>query len=348
MALFTDAAPRVPSPVLTLAPGQTFAPPLGWYWFRGSNNSSIQRFDPVAQLWRSTGHDTNLERMLYFDGITTRIANPTGCAVAGSVTTAGSGYTTPPSVTASAGGSAWTAIVGGAISTAAVIGVAGSGYQYPPLLWIEQPPNPGTQATGVITISGGTISAVSITDQGAGYIFPPNVAVLNDWRDTVGYGGAVSVSLTGAGTITAVVCNNHGNPITSGTVPTLAFGSGSAVATVVMDWSIQSTSITTAGAGYTSAAGALTATGAGGFVNATPTYLGSASAVNSMRWWPGVLDVTTNSSGGMTAVTTIDGGRYQGIPTPVITAAQPPTTTGVLAFTMGGSNATVFLMPAQQ
>lgn len=348
MGLFSDAAPRIPSPVLTLAAGQCYMPPSGWYWFRGSNNSSIQRYDPVVQLWRSTGHDTNLERMFYFDGITTRIANPTGCAVAASVTTAGSGYTTPPSVTPSAGGSTWQAIVGGAISTLGVIVAGGSGYQYPPMLWIEQPPQTGVQATGTVTIANGTISAISIVDQGAGYIYAPNVALISDPRDTTGYGGNVQVTLTGAGTVTAVVCTNHGNPITSGTVPTLAFGSGSAAATVVMDWTISSVSVTTAGAGYTSAAGNVSATGAGGYVTAAPSYLGNATAVNSMRWWPGTIAVTTSAAGGLGTPTIIDGGRYQGIPTPAIVSAQSPSTVGVLAFSMGGANATVFLVPAQQ
>lgn len=348
MGLFSDAAPAVPSPIVRLQAGQTLMPRLGWYWVQQSAGGNVQRFDPRAQVWRYSGDDNAGMNMLYFDGLTTRLANTTGCAVAAVVTTAGSGYTTPPSVTPSAGASVWTAIVGGAISTAAVIGTAGSGYQYPPVLWIEQPPATGVQATGYVTLTNGSISAVTIDGQGAGYIAPPAVAIINDWRDTVGGGGQVSVNLTGAGTITAVVCTNHGNPITSGTVPTLAFGSGSAAATIVMDWCITSVGITTAGAGYTSAVGALTASGAGGYVTATPAYLGTDTSLDMTRWRPAQIDITTTSGGGMSAVgAIIDAGRYQGIPTPVITAAQPGTG-GVLAFTMGGINQSVFLMPAQQ
>lgn len=349
MSLFWDAAPSVPSPALMLAPGTFYLPQQGWYWYRGGEYSSLQRYDPIARVWRVSGDDGGGMRLVYFDGRTTRIANPTGTPSGAVVTTAGSAYTSVPTVTPSAGSSSWTAIVGGAISTAAVIGVAGSGYQYAPLLWIEQPPQLGTQAAGFTTISNGTISAVTLTNQGSGYLRAPQVAVLNDARDTAGYGGQVSVALTGAGTVTGVVCTNPGLPITSGTVPTLTFGSGAGAATVVMDWSVSSVSISAAGAGYTGAAGAVTASGAGGFVSTTPAYLGGFTSTGMTRWREAKVNITTNASGGLSAVAnTLDGGRYQGIPTPTIVAAQQYTTVGTLVFTMGGLNTTVFLMPAQQ
>lgn len=349
MPLFWDAAPPVPSPELTLQPGQFFVPMSGWYWYKGGEYASLQRYDPIAQVWRFAGDDTLGMRLVYFDGRTTRIANPTGCPSGAVVTTASTGYTSVPTVSAGAGSSSWSAIVGGALSTAAVIGAAGSGYQYPPLIWIEQPPNPGVQATAYSTISNGTISAITFVNQGAGYLRAPNVAVLNDARDTAGYGGQVSFALTGAGTVTAVLCTNPGLPITSGTVPTLTFGSGSAAATVVMDWSVSSVSISAAGAGYTGAAGAVTATGAGGYITTAPTYLGGNTSIGMTRWRGAIIDVTTNASGGLSAVgATIDGGRYQSVPTPAIIAAQNYSTVGTLVFTMGGLPSTVFLMPAQQ
>lgn len=349
MSLFSATAPALASPILILRPGQTIVPLEGWYWYKPGRSSCLQRFDPIAQIWRVSGDDSEAMRVVYFDGLTTRIANASGCVVGTVVTTAGSGYTSPPSVTASAGAAVFTAIVGGAISTASVIGVAGSGYTYPPLLWIEQPPNPGVQAGGTITISNGSISTVTIVDQGAGYLLPPNVVVFNDSRDTTGSGGQVALSLTGGGTITAVLANNHGNPITSGTVPSLTFGSGAAAATAVMDWGVTTVGITTAGAGYTSAAGSLTTTGAGGFISTAPAYLGANASIGLTRWREAKVAMTTNASGGVSAFgAIIDPGHYQSVPTTVINAAQPPSTTGVLALTMGGTNTTVFLMPAQQ
>jgi hypothetical protein len=351
MALFSDTAPRVASPVLTLQAGQVYVPPQGWYYYTGSLNSDIQRYDAISQTWRSTGRDPNHQELFFFDGITTRIANPTGCVVGAVVTNAGTGYTSPPTVTAT-GGAVFTAIVGGALSTAATVLAAGNNYQYPPILWIEQPPQPGTQAAGTITLTSGTISSITLNDQGSGYILPPNALVLNDWRDTVGSGGAVALSITGAQTVTALVVTNHGNPITSGTVPTIVFAGGGgsgAAATAIMDWTVQSVSVTTAGAGYTSAAGALTASAAGGYVTTTPTYLGGATSIGAMRYWPAIIDMATNSSGGIASLASIiDAGRYQAIPTPTIMAAQPPSTTGALSFIMGGRNATVYLVPAQQ
>ena len=347
MALFSDSAPRTGSPILTLSAGQTYLPPQGWY-FVSAGIANIQKFDSRAGIWRYTGDPGNNMDTSYFDGSTVRIANTLGCAVAAIVTTAGSSYTTAPTITPSAGGSTWSAILGGAVSTTATITTVGSGYSYPPILFIEQPPFPGIQATGYTTIANGTVSAVVISNQGAGYTYPPNVSLLNDWRDTTGYGGQVSVGLTGSGTVTAVVCTNHGNPITSGTVPTLSFSSGSAAATVLMDWAVTSVSITAAGAGYTSAAANVTAFGAGGFSTASPAYVGTDTGTDMVRWRQANVGITTSAAGGLTTATVIDGGRYQGIPSPVIVAAQTYTTVGTLTFTMGGASTNIFLSPAQQ
>ena len=350
MPLFTDTAPRLPSPILRLAPGQTFQPDAGWYYLQLSAGSVVQRYDSRAGIWRYAGDAAPHLDLHYFDGVSVRLANTTGCPIAAVVTTAGSGYTSAPTVTPSAGSSTWAAIVGGAVSTAAVIAVAGAGYLYPPLLWIDQPPNPGVQATGYTTISNGTISAVTIDNQGAGYLTPPNAVLVNDYRDLVGGNGQVNLALTGAQTVTAVVCTNHGNPITSGTVPTLAFSGGggaSAAATAVVDWAVQSVSVTTAGAGYTSAAASATGVGAGGFISAAPAYVGTASTTDLVRWREAKIALTTNASGGIASAAIVDPGRYQAIPTAAIYAAQTPSTAGVLALTMGGVASTVFLSPAQ-
>ena len=115
--LFQGDAPRVASGAMTLAAGLAYVPPAGWYLYASGNYTDLQRFDPIAQIWRHSGDDTRGARFTYFDGQTLRIANPTGCVVAVIVTTAGTGYTSPPTVTASAGSASFTVIVGGAIST---------------------------------------------------------------------------------------------------------------------------------------------------------------------------------------------------------------------------------------
>jgi len=115
------------------------------------------------------------------------------------------------------------------------------------------------QATATCTISGGIVNAITVTDQGAGYNAPPTVQFVNDPREGVnnialGTGAAGVTSLTGSGTITALLCIDHG---TGGqtAVPTLTFtggGGASAAATAIMCWSITGlvVSSTTAGSGY--------------------------------------------------------------------------------------------------
>lgn len=351
MGGFNYGAPRVPSVVFRLEAGQVYVPPVGWYFYTGSRSAGLQRFDGITQTWKYTGDDGQAMRTIYADGMQLRVANTTGCVVAAALTTAGSGYTSAPTVTAGAGSAAFTAIVGGAVSTATTISAAGTGYTYPPVLWIEAPPSPGVQATGYTTISNGTISAVTIDGQGAGYTIPPFVGVVNDGRDTIGGGGVVSLALTGAQTVTAVLVNNHGVPITSGTIPTLTFtggGGSSAVATAIMDWGITSLTLTNGGAGYTAASGSVLVTGAGGYFNGTQAYLGTDASYNSQRWRSASIVAATNASGVITSDIIIDPGRYQAIPTAAVTAAQSPSTVSQLAVTMGGGNATIYLEPGQQ
>lgn len=350
MPLFSDAAPRFGTSLLALAPGQTFMPPIGWYWFNSRYGiAEAQRYDGAGGLWRYAGDNGAQNDLFYSDGKTTRLANTTGCAVAAVVTTASSGYTTPPTVTASAGSSTWVAVVGGAINTSVTINSAGTAFVYPPLLIFEGPPYPGVRAAGYTTIANGTISAVTITEAGAGYLRAPAITVVPDWRDTTGYGGQLTAAVAGAGTITAVLCTDHGNPITSGTVPTLSFSTGSAAATTIMDWGVVSCSITTAGAGYTSAAGAVLVTGAGGVVTTAPGTTGADTAGQFTRWRRAAVSLTTSSAGGLSALgQIIDPGRYQSVPSVAMdAAAAAPSTTGVFNFVMGGVATVVYLHPAQ-
>ena len=114
-----------------------------------------------------------------------------------------------------------------------------------------------------------------------------------------------------------------------------------------MDWSVASVSVTTAGAGYTAAAGAATGTAAGGFISSTPAYVGTGTGSELVRYRESRIALTTNASGGIASAAIIDGGRYHSVPTPAIYAALTPSTAGVLALTMGGVASTVFLSPAQ-
>jgi hypothetical protein len=352
MPLFTDAAPRLTSNTVTLNPGQVYLPPAGWYFVDGGKYGGIQRYDAAGQLWRYAGSEPLSMDWIYFDGISLRLANTTGCPVAAVVTNGGSGYTSPPTVTASAGSSGWTAILGGVVGTTMTIASGGGGYNYTPIVWIEGPSAPGVRATAVAVLTNGAITSITVVEQGAGYINTPVVAVYPDARDAAAVitPATISCNLVGSGTVAAVVCNNHGQPITSGTVPTLTFAGGggsSAAATALMDWVVQSCSVSAAGAGYTSGAASVQATGAGGVVTTAPAYLGTETASAFVRYRSATINIATNSSGGLTTVSITDGGRYESVPTPAISSAQNYTTVGTLSFVMGGVNATYLIAPAQ-
>ena len=202
----------------------------------------------------------------------------------GGITTLGNSTLT---VTPSAGGSLWNVIVGGAINT--TIGVTGTVYQAqggqtspfggtgnpltaspgasytrPPTIMFTPPPNQGQQPyilpTAVCTLSGGAISSVTVTNQGAGLLSLPGIVVIPQPGDTTG-GGAVlgwtsaNSGQIGSGQLTALYVANPGTaPVTA--VPTLTFSPASTTAaTVIMNFTVTGFTQTTPGVGYVAAGG---------------------------------------------------------------------------------------------
>lgn len=318
----------------------------GWFYVKLGRYSVAQILDPVSGVWRGIGDDSNAERYLYGDGVNMRIANQSGCAVGAVVTTAGSGYTAAPSVTASAGSSVWKAVLGPYVSSATVT-YSGSNYTYPPICVIDAPPAGGVQATATAALTSGTVSSITIVNQGAGYSAgTPNIRLINDTRDLTGSGALGTLTLAGSQTVAAVLCVDHGNPITSGTIPTLTFGSGSAAATVLMNWGIQTYAAGTAGAGY----GASLNVEISGAEAAVPVPVRTNPTFEDflVRRRKALIWAPTNSSGGITAGSTAiieDGGVYTGIPTLLITSGALPTTVAVVTFTMGGFTDTSLCQP---
>ena len=243
---------------ITLPAGACWLIPSGWFEVKPGPYTCIQEYDSVTTTWRTVGGgslNANVER-IHSDGINWRLANLTGCVVGVNLTTAGSGYTTAPTVTAAAGSAVLKAILGGAVSTAVTVSNAGTGYTYPPAVIFSAPPSPGIQATGHCTLSAGTVASVVVDNQGAGYASPPTISFENDPREganntSIGINAAAVCTLTGAGTVTGVLVLDHGLPVTS--VPALTFSSGSAAGTAIMCWTITAynVSATTAGSGYT-------------------------------------------------------------------------------------------------
>ena len=353
-----------PNNFIDLPPGQVqLLSPAGAYWVRCGLYTTIQQLDPISGIWRTVGGGVSGggAELVMSDGVNYRVANQTGCAVGALLTTAGSSYTTAPTVTASAGGSIWKAFVGGAVSTTVTISNAGTGYTYPPIVDFSAPaPGTGIQATGYATLSGSTVASIVVVDQGAGYVTAPTITIVPDPREGVngvsqGYNATAVATLTGSGTITGVVCLDHGTALTA--VPTLSFSSGSAAATAIMCWSITAFAAGTPGAGLSGANAEITAldipsTTAAAYLNPSTQY-GTGNAAGTSNW--GLVRqrrasiVATVSAGAVTTTTPryLDGGIYTTAPVAIVVAnASVVTTAPVVTVTMGGLNDRAYVMQA--
>src|SRR5215469_4805740 len=131
-APYTAATNRV-----TLGPGQAWAIPPNPYGGGMVVSSGpygvLEWFNPVQLTWDGLNPALEPTRRVASDGFNFRVANMTGCPVAAIVTNSGTATYAQgtTSVTASAGGSTWQAIVGGLVNTtvASVTSVvAGGGY----------------------------------------------------------------------------------------------------------------------------------------------------------------------------------------------------------------------------
>jgi len=329
---------------VALAAGEYLYIPSGTFQVTPGPYTWLQFRDPITGLWRSATTFPNATSVVGSDGYNWRLINLTGCAAGAQVTNVGSGYTSAPVVTASAGGSTWTAIVGGAINSTVTITAGGAGYNYPPILFISPPPAGGLQATAHCTISAGAVNAVTVDNQGAGYLVAPTILVLPDPRDVAS--GAitttavltVNATLAGAQTITGVVANNHGTPLTA--VPTLTFtggGGSSAAATVAMCFTATGFTVGTATTSYgnaqpfavLTAGGALASANNGAVIN---PQLSSSLFVPRQANISGV----STSGGALTATGLVvnDGGLFQAVP-----AGLPlgQGSAGIVTVTVGGT-----------
>ena len=341
---------------INLYPGETYVlAPAGPYLIVPSKYHMIQIFDPVMQIWQAIGGaDGNINPVfINSDGVNYRLANFTGCVVGALITNAGSGYTSAPTVSAT-GGSKWRAILGGAVGTSVTVTNAGANYTYAPAVVFSPPPPGGIPATGYCTLasSPGTVSSVTVVDQGAGYIQPPIISFLNDPREvnnasiSAGYGAAAVATLTGAQEMTGLLCTDPGGTAIDTSVPTLTItggGGSSAAATAIMNWTITAVGVTTAGAGLAGSVAILTAldnfpTTAPAFTN-PKSQNGLVAIRNANIWMPVVTGGITTAS-----IVIYDGGIYTSVPTPIlIPNASVVTTAPVATLTMGGSAGTSYV-----
>jgi hypothetical protein len=337
------------SNVVAMQAGEVWQPPANWYRAILGKYTNIQSYDFIGQIWRPTS-TPNQNAFWYCDGVNTRLANTSGCAVAALLTAAGAGYITPPIVTASAGNSTWTAILGGVV-TAYTVTNGGNNYQYPPNVQVAAPPSPGVQATAFATLTNGVVTGITIVDQGAGYTYPPQVSLVNDPRDSTGANASVVATLGGAGTVTAVLCNNHGSPLAA--VPTLSFSGGGGVgaaATAIMNLAVTGYAVTTAGAGYTAAAGNVTVSAQPVLTAGAPAYTNPSSQVGLPRPRLAFVTAPTSAAGAiLIGGNVLDGGSYETVPTAgniaIVSGTGLITTAAVVTLTMGGITDTNYLNP---
>lgn len=335
---------------VTLAAGEVMVLPAGQFYLATGDSTAFQVLDPVTGLWLSIGQGPNVPCIITADGANMRLANLTGCAIGALVTNVGSGYTSAPAVAASAGGSLWKAIVGGAVSGTVTLTTAGAGYVHAPQLVVSPPPVGGIPASAIATISAGAITGVTVVNQGAGYTKAPTIAVIPDARDAITTNAVLTTALTGTGVITAVVCTDPGQPQTA--VPTLSFSGGggaSAAATAVMNFVATGFTVGAGGVAYGNAQpfGIMTT---GGVVPGTPGAVVNPN-ISNLILTPRQANISgTSSAGGAvqnTAAVINDAGLFQAVPSGLVIAGGSglATTVAQVTITVGGTSDTTLLYP---
>jgi hypothetical protein len=141
------------------------------------------------------------------------------------ITEAGSGYTSAPSVTfAAPGGGGTTALGTATIQNGTVIGISisnpGSGYASAPAVTIAAPS--GTTATATAAITGDAVSATTITNGGAGYTAIPSVTFSAPSEGDTATGVAVVTN----GVVTAINITDPGSGYESAPTITIAAPTG--------------------------------------------------------------------------------------------------------------------------
>ena len=309
---------------IALNSGETWLLPSGRWGVKPGKYTSIQEYDPITGTWRAIGAGSTSAplEVIFSDGENYRLANQTGCPVGALVKTAGSGYssTSPPTFTPNTGGSIWKAIVGGALNTSVTVSNGGSNYTYPPIVLISPPPmGNGVPATAYCTLSGGAVNTVTIVDQGAGYLSPPTITFINDPREGVngvatGTGAAAVATLTGAGTVTALLCLDHGQGGQTAAV-TVSPSSGAAAADVIMCFTITAYSVssTTAGSGLVAP---VVISAYGGFPSDASVLLNPTIQTNLVKGRAAqIIGAVASGALSATGQTVNDGGVYPGVPT---------------------------------
>jgi len=315
---------------VALVGGQALPIPAGVWYVSLGMYLFAEWFDPIQGVWTEIAAGCTQAGPLYVksDGFNFRIANRMGTPVGGVVLTGGDGNyvqaTTSISVTGG-GGSTWVPLVGGALAVSSMI-ARGAGYGIPPIVIIPAPPagnaNPngvgGKTAYAYAVITSGTVTTVSMVDQGAGYPSGTTITLLANPTDpNINVGitlATVAFSTTFAGSITGVLCTNPGSAIATPQNLSLTVAGAGATATVapVMLVTMLTASVSVGGAGY-GLAGYVMGQNAGG--QYPPGSILLSREINNlmMRPRPGNVRLTVSGANGSIAARSgaiIDGGMF--------------------------------------
>lgn len=333
-----------PTNIITLAPGDELPLQAGTFLVSLGKVLTLEYLDPTTGIWRLDNEGCAYEggfTVVTSDGFTRRIANRTGCPIGALVANGGAGYVqSTATITASSGGSTWQPVVGGSLSVTTV-NVTGANYKVQPIVFIPAPPNPGVQASAVANISAGTVSGVTLTNVGAGYLTAPVGSIQPNPTDP-NFGtitqAQVTFALVGAGQITAALCTNSGAPVTSAPTLTVA-GGGATTATVtaILLQTVTGVSVVSAGTGF----GTATLITSVGGVPAAGFQTNPEIEFTNFRPRP-VQIAPTITGGTIAAVGTIyDGGLFAvgtGPAAIIQSGGGLPTTAASVTLTLGSAN----------
>lgn len=342
----------------SLAPGDAIPVQAGRFVITLGKYCSLQYNDPVTGAWtiiRDLDNNASTHNV-WSDGYNLRIANLTGCVVGAVVTNGGSGgyVQSTTTVTPSTGTSTWQPIVGGAVNTTvsitSIVGVAfgGKNYTIAPLVFFDAPPTPGVPATGVAVISGGSVTSITVTNQGAGYLTAPTISIYPSPYDPNFTTGTTQIinaqalcSLTGAGSITACILLNSGAPVANTMTLTVAGAGTTATAVPLFLQTLTSAATTTVvsgGGGY----GTFTQlTTVGGFNNNTPAFTSPQVSMTGFLPRPAAATFALTGTAITSVANLVDAGLFMSSPSPVPVTNGIVTTVASITVLLGSQSDTV-------
>lgn len=346
---------------LGLPPGEVVVVPAGDWIVENGPNSVLQHLDPITGTWRDVSARNGQPNTFFSDGETRRVANLTACPIGAVVAGGGTGFTqATATITASAGGSLWTAVVGGSLTVASIVN-PGAGFTIRPMVLIPDPPGVavnnvgGVPAVATCTLANATVTAVALSNVGAGYTAPTVSALIvpSPFDPNLGSitNGTVTFILTNSGLITAALCTNNGTPL-AGPALTLTLtaaggaGSGATITPVILQ-AIVSAGIVAGGTVWGDVAHPALITTVGGLPASVSAITNPSVEFTGARPRQAVISGTCNAGGTITAVSIQDAGLFYGTPTVNITSGNGLIATGAASITivMGGVSDTVMIQP---